>query len=52
LKELASIPSRDELIAGILGSINAPVTGILGVVNSVMRDLIYLIEEVAKKKAA
>jgi large subunit ribosomal protein L10 len=52
LKELASLPSRDELIAGILGSINAPVTGILGVVNSVMRDLIYLIEEVAKKKAA
>lgn len=52
LKELASLPSREDMIASIIGSIHAPISGIVGAVNAVMRDLAYLIEEVAKKKAA
>lgn len=52
LKTLASLPSKPELIAGILGSLNAPVSGIVGAINAVMRDVASLIEEVAKKKAS
>lgn len=52
LKVLAALPSKPELIAGILGSLNAPVLGIVGAINAVMRDLASLIEEVAKKKAS
>ncbi len=52
LKELASLPSREDMIAGIIGSIHSPVSGIVGALNSIMRDVTYLIEEVAKKKAA
>ncbi len=52
LKELALLPSREDMIASIIGSIHAPVSGIVGAMNAVMRDLAYLIEEVAKKKAA
>lgn len=52
LKQLAALPSKPELIAGILGSLNAPVSGIVGSINAVMRDLASLVEEVAKKKAS
>lgn len=52
LNQIASLQSKAELIAGILGSLNAPVSGIVGSINAVMRDLGSVIEEVAKKKAA
>ncbi|NLO19990.1 MAG: 50S ribosomal protein L10 [Ignavibacteria bacterium] len=52
LKQLASLPSKAENIASILGSLDAPISGIIGSINAVMRDLASLIEEVAKQKAA
>ena len=52
LNELASLLSREELISGILSSLDSPVSGIVGVLNAVVRDLSSVIEEVAKKKAA
>ncbi len=52
LKTLASLPSKADLIAGILGSLDAPVSGIVGSINAVMRDVASLIEEVAKKQSA
>ena len=52
LPVIASMASRDELIAGILGSLNAPISGIVGSINAVLRDVAYLVEEVAKKKVA
>lgn len=50
LKELASMPSRQDLLASIVGSLQAPVQGIVGSINAVMRDLAALVEEVAKKQ--
>lgn len=52
LNTLASLPTKEEVIAGILGSLNSPASGIVGSLNAVMRDLFSVIEEVAKKKAA
>ena len=52
LKQIADFPTREEIIAGILASINAPISGIVGAINAVMRDVASLVEEVAKKKAA
>jgi len=52
LPELAKIPSRPELIASILGSLDAPVTGIVGTLNAVMRDLVGTIEAIEQQKAA
>ncbi|HRE59104.1 MAG TPA: 50S ribosomal protein L10, partial [Candidatus Kapabacteria bacterium] len=49
---VASLPTRPELIAGILGSLEAPISGIVGSINAVMRDLASVIEEAAKKRAA
>ncbi len=50
LKQLAAMPSKPEIIASILGSLNAPISGIVGSINAVMRDLASVIEEAAKKR--
>jgi len=50
LKVLGSLPSKAELIAGIMGSLNSPISGIVGSLNSLFRDLGSVIEEVAKKQ--
>ena len=52
LKQVAELPTREDMIAAILGSLNAPASGIVGTINAVMRDVASLIEEVAKSKAA
>ncbi len=52
LNELASLQSKPELIAAIVGSLHAPISGIVGSINAVIRDLASLIEEVGKKQNA
>lgn len=52
LKAVSELPTREDMIAGIVGSLHAPISGIVGSINAVMRDVAGLIEEVAKKKAA
>lgn len=50
LKKVASLPTREDMIAGILGSLMAPVSGIAGSMGAVIRDLASVIEEAAKKR--
>jgi large subunit ribosomal protein L10 len=52
LAELAVLPTKGELIAGILGSLNSPASGIVGSIAAVIRNLISVVDEVSKKKAA
>jgi large subunit ribosomal protein L10 len=52
LNVLASLPSKKEIVAGILGSLNAPISGVVGAINAVMRDLVSVIDEISKKQAA
>jgi len=52
LDVLATLPTKNEIVASILGSINAPASGIVGVLNAVMRDLVSVIDEISKKEAA
>lgn len=52
LPELAKIPSRPEVIAGILGSLDSPVSGVVGTLNAVMRDLVGTIEAIEQQKSA
>jgi len=52
LSELAELPTKDEVIAGILGSLNSPASGIVGSISAVIRNLVSVVDEVAKKKAA
>jgi len=52
LGTLASLPTKEEVISSILGSLDAPASGIVGTLNATMRDLFSVIEEVGKKQAA
>ena len=52
LDALASMPSRKEVIASILGCLQSPVTGVVNVLNAVARDLVSTIGEIEKKKQA
>ena len=52
LDQIAKLPTRNELIAGILGCIQSPISGVVGAVNAVMRDLVYVVDAIEKKKAA
>ena len=52
LNELANLPSKNELIASIMGSLEAPASGIVGAINAVFRELVSVVDEISKKKAA
>jgi large subunit ribosomal protein L10 len=52
LKAVSELPTREDMIAAIMSSLEAPVSGIVGSINAVMRDVASLVEEVAKKQAA
>ena len=51
LKALASLPSRDQLLAQVVGTIAAPLRNFVGVLNAVPRNLVGVIAAIEKKKA-
>jgi large subunit ribosomal protein L10 len=52
LDVLASMPTKEEIMASIVGSIAAPASGIVGSISAVLRDLVSLVDEISKTKAA
>lgn len=46
---LADLPPMDQLLASIAGGLTAGVGGIAGALNSLIRDIAYMVEEVAKQ---
>jgi large subunit ribosomal protein L10 len=49
---LSKLPTRGELMAGVIGSIHAPISGVVGAIGAVIRDLVNVIDAIEKKKAA
>lgn len=52
LADIAKMPTRKDMMASIVGSIQSPIAGVPTVINAVMRDLVSCIGEIEKKKAA
>ena len=48
--ELAKLPSKQELYAKLVGSINAPVSGLVNVLAGNMRNLVYVLKTIENKK--
>jgi large subunit ribosomal protein L10 len=46
---LADLPPMEHLLAAIAGGLTAGVGGIAGALNSLIRDIAYMVEEVAKQ---
>lgn len=51
-RALADLPSKEELYAKMLGSINSPASGIVGSINAVMSQLTRAMAAVRDQKAA
>jgi len=52
IENLAKLPSKEELIAKMLGSMNAPVTNFVGVLAAIPRSLVLALDAVRQKKEA
>jgi len=50
--KLAKLPSREVLIAQVLGGLNAPISGFAGVLNATLTSLVRALSAVAEKKSA
>lgn len=50
VEALATLPSREELIAKLLAGMQSPISGIVNVLQGNIRNLVYVLDAVAKKK--
>ncbi len=50
VKALASLPSREVLIAKLLGSMQAPISNTVGVLQGVIRNAVYVLDAIRQKK--
>lgn len=51
MKALAELPSREVLIARVLGGLNAPISGFANVLNGNIRGLVVALNAIAEQKA-
>lgn len=52
VKALASLPSKEVLLAKLLGSMQSPIAGTVNVLQGVIRNAVYVFEAVRKQKEA
>jgi large subunit ribosomal protein L10 len=50
LETLAKLPSREQLIAQLLGSLNAPATNLASVLAQIPRQLVNVLDAVKRQK--
>ena len=50
VKALAALPSREELIAKLLGSMNAPNSNTVNVLQGVIRNAVYVLDAIRSEK--
>ena len=50
IKKLAALPSREVLIAKVLGGMKSPITGLVNVLQGPIRKLVYALSEIQKQK--
>ncbi len=51
VKALAEMPSKDELVAKMLGSMQAPIANFAGVLNNLLSGIVRVINGIAQSKA-
>lgn len=52
VKELSKLPSKEILVAQVLGTMNAPITGFATVLNGTIRGLAIVLNAIAEKQSA
>lgn len=52
VEQLAKLPSRDVLIASVVGGISAPLRGFVNALSQLTRSLVVVLDQVQKQKAS
>ncbi len=52
VQALATLPPKEVLIGQLLGQMQAPISGLVNVLNGPIRNLVYVLDELRKKKEA
>ena len=47
---MADLPPRDQLLGAIAGGLTASVAGVVGVIDALIRDIAYMLKEVARRQ--
>lgn len=50
IKQLSKLPSREELLAKVVGSLNAPISGFVNVLAGNLRGLVYVLNAIKATK--
>jgi len=48
--ELSKLPSRDILIAQVVGGIQAPISGLVGALNGILSNFVYTLQAIVDKQ--
>lgn len=51
IRELASLPPRDVLLARVVGGIKSPITGFVNTLGGLLRKFVYVVEAIKKTKS-
>lgn len=51
IKQLATLPSREQLLTKLVGSLNAPISGFVNVLAGNLRQFVYVLNAVKEAKA-
>jgi large subunit ribosomal protein L10 len=51
VKALANLPTREQLLAQVVGTIAAPLTGFVGVMSGNLRSIVYVLNALQEAKA-
>lgn len=52
VKNLAMLPSKEELLARVVGTLNAPISNFVSVLHGNLRSLVYVLDAINNKKSA
>jgi len=50
VKYLASLPSREDLIATVVYTLKAPISGFVGVLSNTLKSLLFVVQAIKEKK--
>lgn len=50
IKQLAQLPSKEELQAKVVGALGSPIYGLVGTLNANLRNLVFAIDQIRSKK--
>lgn len=52
VKNLANLPTREVLVAQVVGGIAAPLSGLVGALSGIMRNMVWVLKSIEEKKAS